>query len=291
MLLLGVAAACSPAPRNFGSGGGGGGPSSSSASGQGGNQASSSHSSGSGTCVDTTTATNCGVCGHDCTTLPNVTPASVTCVGGMCSIPAGGCQTNFAHCTQNPDDGCETNVTKDNANCGGCGSACLIGQLCGASKCTENQLSCVNSGTCAQAFCNDLGHYSVTPEIVVDLKTNRTLWQRHAYPKTLDYAGATSYCAGLALEGVTKGWRVPTSAELGAITYKAGGLNGCPANYCNPAIDQAAFLDTVVDEYWTSSAYMPGINYCVSFCDGRSSPWKEDVTSLHYVRCMHDPLP
>jgi hypothetical protein len=219
-----------------------------------------------------------------------VDPTAIGCVGGACSIPTNGCATGYEHCTQNPDDGCETHTLDDNANCGKCGDACLIGQLCGASTCNENQVSCVITGTCAQAFCNDLGHYSVTQEIVVDLQKNRILWQRNAPANTMDFATATTYCDKLALEGIS-GWRVPSSAELGSITYKAGGLQGCPSNYCSPSIDQAAFLGTVSDEYWTSSVYMPGIDFCVSFCDGRSTPYKEDVTSLHYVRCVHDPVP
>jgi len=276
-VFLLLAAACSPAERNFGAGGGGAGAASSSGSGQG------------GACSDTTSVTNCGACGHDCTKLPNVDPSAIGCVAGACFVPPNACTMGFAHCSQNPDDGCEANVVNDNVNCGACGSKCFLGQLCGASKCTENQVSCVLTGTCAQAFCNDLGHYSVTKEIVVDLQKARTLWQRNASTTTMDFATATAYCGQLSLEGIT-GWRVPSTTELSSITYKAGGLNGCPANYCNPSIDQAAFGNTVSDEYWTLTVYMAGINFCVSFCDGRSTPWKEDVATLHYVRCVHDPV-
>lgn len=292
VLALALPAACSPPQRNFGSGGGGAG-STSSGSGQGGSGVAaqtSVSSTASGVC-DTKTVTDCGSCGHDCTKLSNVDPNKVGCdASGSCVVPPAACDTGYAHCSQSVDDGCEVHTDADSDNCGVCGKACFIGQLCGASMCNENQVSCVLTGTCAQAFCNDLGHYSVTKGIVVDLKTNRTLWQRTAFPNTMDYATAVKSCDSLVIEGVDH-WRVPTSAELGAIVYKAGGLNGCPSNYCSPCLDQAAFLGTQSEEYWTSSPYMAGINYCVSFCDGRSSPWKEDVTSSHFVRCVHDPVP
>lgn len=286
--ILSLAAACSPTQRYFGAGGGGG--TSTSSGGQGGTQPSGS-TSGSGACAEVTSVSNCGACGNDCTKLPNVNPAGVACVAGACSVPADACADGFAHCSQKVEDGCETDIVKDEANCGACGKQCLLGQLCGAKTCTENEVSCVLTGTCVQAFCNDLGHYSVTKDIVVDLKVNRTLWERDTPKTTMNYAAAQTYCANLSLVGVPSGWRVPTSGEIATILYKNGGLNGCPASYCSPALDQSAFLDTVSDEYWTSSPYMPGLNYCMSFCDGRSSPYKEDVTSAHYVRCVHDPLP
>lgn len=77
----------------------------------------------SGTCVDVAAdPKNCGTCGHDCTTLPGVAASSVTCVGGRCNV-AGACSTGRAHCTANPDDGCETDTTTA-AHCGSCATKC-----------------------------------------------------------------------------------------------------------------------------------------------------------------------
>ena len=92
-------------------------------------------------------------------------------------------------------------------------------------------------------------------------------------------------CRGIA------GWRLPSGAELHSIVLNAGGLQGCSPPYCAPATDQAVFGGTLVDEYWTSDPYMADSHFCVSFCDGRSTPYKELDTSTHLVRCMHDPLP
>jgi len=65
---------------------------------------------------------NCGACGHDCTSLPNVA-GSVTCSGGACVFDASACTPGFAHCAGSPDLGCETNLATQ-SNCGACGNAC-----------------------------------------------------------------------------------------------------------------------------------------------------------------------
>lgn len=65
---------------------------------------------------------NCGSCGHDCTRLANLSgPAS--CDDGVCNYPESSCEPGFAHCSNNPDDGCETKLS-DEKNCGACGVAC-----------------------------------------------------------------------------------------------------------------------------------------------------------------------
>ena len=92
------------------------------------------------TCVSTTTdAKNCGSCGHDCTTLPNVAnSAGVTCSAGKCVVPSSACRSGTGHCSANPDDGCETDFTSP-MNCAGCGKQCAPGYNCSATS------GCVNS--------------------------------------------------------------------------------------------------------------------------------------------------
>jgi hypothetical protein len=63
---------------------------------------------------------HCGGCDNDCTTLPNVDPARVSCVAGMCSL-AGACVAGFADCTSAP--GCETSIASPD-HCGSCASVC-----------------------------------------------------------------------------------------------------------------------------------------------------------------------
>jgi stigma-specific protein Stig1 len=105
---------------------------------------------------------NCGACG-------NVCPTGQTCSNSTC-VPAGqvtcspttacptepntsfpscqngtciwACTTGFADCDHNALNGCETNITSDAKNCGGCGITCAQGQACvggacSASTCTD----------------------------------------------------------------------------------------------------------------------------------------------------------
>lgn len=74
-------------------------------------------------CVAPTDPRNCGTCDHDCTVLPNVS-GEVTCSeDGQCVVPFESCTAGYAHCTQDPEDGCETDIT-DPSNCGMCGRVC-----------------------------------------------------------------------------------------------------------------------------------------------------------------------
>jgi len=76
-----------------------------------------------GQCVANDTK-NCGSCGHDCTNLPHVSGA-VSCdtSSGACAFSASSCAPGWAHCSTNPDDGCETSISSS-PNCGGCGVTC-----------------------------------------------------------------------------------------------------------------------------------------------------------------------
>jgi hypothetical protein len=60
---------------------------------------------------------NCGACGTKCTNANGTT----NCVAGAC-VPV--CNTNFASCDGNPNNGCETNTNTNASHCGACGSLC-----------------------------------------------------------------------------------------------------------------------------------------------------------------------
>jgi hypothetical protein len=88
---------------------------------------------------------NCGTCGHFCS-LPNATSV---CSGGVC-FPTS-CNSGFADCDNNPFDGCEVDLSNNNANCGQCGHFCSLpnaSSFCGNSFC---QLGSCNPGF---ASCN-----------------------------------------------------------------------------------------------------------------------------------------
>jgi len=78
----------------------------------------------------TNNANNCGTCNAPCS-LNHGVPS---CIAGACIIS---CNVHYADCNSNPrSDGCETNLTNDNYNCGTCAHACAGGQSCIASVCT-----------------------------------------------------------------------------------------------------------------------------------------------------------
>ncbi len=84
---------------------------------------------------------NCGSCGTVCPSV-NSTPI---CTNGTCGH--GTCNAGFADCNPN-QPGCETNITNDNANCGGCGIVCGAGATCVSGTCTT---------TCVPQTCASLG--------------------------------------------------------------------------------------------------------------------------------------
>ncbi len=76
-----------------------------------------------GRCVDVAAdLRHCGRCGNDCAALTGVDPTAARCVGGACRIE-GACLPSRAHCSSNPQDGCETDVTTP-ARCGDCSTRC-----------------------------------------------------------------------------------------------------------------------------------------------------------------------
>ena len=81
---------------------------------------------------------NCGTCGTPCT-FPN---ASAVCVNGACQM--GPCDAGYANCDGNTANGCETHVLTSTANCGACGTPCIL---------PNATTACVN-GTCQIAACN-----------------------------------------------------------------------------------------------------------------------------------------
>jgi hypothetical protein len=226
---------------------------------------------------------NCKTCGTIC----SYAHAGATCTSGTCDI--GACSTGYGDCANGPIDGCETYIKgNDMNNCGACNNKCKVGQICSSGVCNENIITCSSAGvTCAQSGCyTNMFAISAGGLIAVDLANGRRLWTR-ATRGPDGHTNAKADCASLSVEGINN-WRLPaTFSELGQTLLHPGGLNGCPT--CYPAIDQAAFPDTVISNDYLTDFYNTGRSGydCVEFCDGRNN--YQSTTA--YYRCTHDPLP
>jgi hypothetical protein len=100
-------------------------------------------------------------------------------------------------------------------------------------------------------------------------------WQREVPSTSMNWADAKKYCADLSLAGT--GWRLPTRAEL---------LTLVDPTEADPALDRAAFTNTPVNSFWSSSAYAgsSGSAWSVEFGGGRAV---YSVSSVTYrVRCV-----
>jgi hypothetical protein len=101
---------------------------------------------------------DCGTCGHAC---PGPT-GQAACSNGTCGLT---CPPGFADCNDNPDDGCETDITTT-SNCGMCGLACTNGH--GEAACTNG----VCTPTCASDFADCNGNPDDGCETDLSMTTN-----------------------------------------------------------------------------------------------------------------------
>lgn len=81
---------------------------------------------------------NCGTCEHDCTASPNLaTDVGIECKAGKCVIPDSACVSGKKHCSTDPEEVCEADVTTS-AQCGACGVKCDTAQVCSGASCLDN---------------------------------------------------------------------------------------------------------------------------------------------------------
>lgn len=95
---------------------------------------------------------HCGDCNRPCDANH---VASLSCSGGVCD---SSCDPMYGNCNRpaaGADDGCETNVTADNLNCGGCGNSCATqGGTNNSFDCTGGASGQQTCGCSAQNECN-----------------------------------------------------------------------------------------------------------------------------------------
>lgn len=99
-------------------------------------------------CVDIQTdRTNCGTCGLSC----EYENAVGTCVLGECRLLSENCESGFEDCDGDSENGCESLLLLDSANCGACGNTCLETELC-----TDGSCGCPDVTTLCDGVCTDL---------------------------------------------------------------------------------------------------------------------------------------
>jgi hypothetical protein len=104
-------------------------------------------------------AQHCSACDDAC----EYAHAPGFCIEGICLM--GDCEEGFADCNQTPDDGCESDLSSDSANCGSCDAACDADEICVDGQC----VFCVDADgdgyhdqACGGDDCDD-GDASINP--------------------------------------------------------------------------------------------------------------------------------
>jgi len=113
------------------------------------------------------------------------------------------------------------------------------------------------------------------PGVVVDRVTG-LMWQRNLPEKFFTFPNAERQCDGLTLAG-HHDWRLPSRIELVSLL---------DTTRIQPSIDMAAFPNTPIDWFWTSSlaADNPSAAWYVYFYFGY--PKTDDMTNSFSVRCV-----
>jgi hypothetical protein len=96
------------------------------------------------------TLQHCGSCGQAC----NLANAAASCSGGSCQVSS--CNAGFGNCDGRADNGCETNLTTSQQDCGACNFSCPSNRTCSGGKCIcTSNANCGSGQTCCNGACID----------------------------------------------------------------------------------------------------------------------------------------
>lgn len=210
---------------------------------------------GGGGCGDTTSdPLNCGRCGHDCNTLPNVTGPGATCSAGACVIPRAACRAGFAHCSANPDDGCEADLSQP-AHCGGCATRCPAA----TPLCSPSGASYACTVSCAPPQPTKCG------DQCVDLLSNPQHCKTCGNACSFPHAGAVCTQGVCSLGACASGYRDCVNGPAdGCETYVAGDPQNCGACGRRCLVGQVCNSGTCAENQVTCAS--PGVSCAQSSC-------------------------
>jgi Protein of unknown function (DUF1566) len=119
--------------------------------------------------------------------------------------------------------------------------------------------------------------YDTSVEGLVTDRITSLTWQRVVDAAALDAAEAARYCEELDLGG--GGFRLPTRIELASLL---------DVRNESPAIDSAAFPETLAEPHWTSSPYAdgPSFKWVVHFGFSTAHVLAKPVEEPYAVRCV-----
>lgn len=150
---------------------------------------------------------DCGYCGNDCTLLTN---ATATCQASRCVISA--CSGAAGDCNGISYDGCETDTSMDDLNCGACGNSCYGPHVA---------IGYCNTGTCVVQNC-DFGFEDCDGDPANGCETDTSRAEdcgACGNDCRFDYPNATGVCAAGA-------------CALGACATGFENCDGLPGNGC-----------------------------------------------------------
>jgi hypothetical protein len=183
---------------------------------------------------------HCGGCATVCSTNNIATP---TCGGGVCN---GACNAGFADCNGNKlTDGCETNISANTADCGGCGLVCSTNNMatvtCGGGTC---------NGTCSAGFA-DCNSNKLTDGCETNTNTSATSCGMCGHACSAGFTCAGGTCAAVYTVGASPQAFVDACTIAGHTNLLATVDDGASALIAMPI--SFVFYGTTVTQYWVNA--------------------------------------
>jgi hypothetical protein len=109
---------------------------------------------------------------------------------------------------------------------------------------------------------------------VQDVET-KLIWAQASNMAAVSQAAASSYCAGLGLNGHT--WRLPSVNELSTLVFDNPDIK-----QVSPAIDRCVFADTPQKQYYMSASSVGSSPWALNYLDG----FTDHSQTSGWVRCV-----